>query len=879
MSLNGNNSMSLKERFALVSLLAIILFLPLLGLHFFDHDWGALRWSNPTEMAMLEWTGAFLNVFLFLLLIEHSKSSGRYVFAPVACGFLAMGVLNFTYALSSPGTETAAWIRFFSILLGSICFSFSIPARRWRGFDLGGALVKLALPAFLLAILAAWIPSSLKQILPRMLSSSARPTLFGSIFLIVPCAFFFFSALFWLHEYIARKRRVDFLIAVAIMVFAQMTLLMRDATTWGVLWWLWHIMWVADLLVACVYLMTLSVTRSIVWKLVFSLGLAFALTVMLASAIIQTNAEKQGLKAYMRRLHEKHKRVLLERDANFKFALFMLKAMSNDLESLRSNGDRKVLRTMVDGRSSEWRGRSKGFGVVMESGEIIAQPNKFPDSLKSIVLASLKVQPNDEGVAWSGIRFVPELRESVSLATLPFKGKNFSGRLFVIVDVSKIVAPLLSKHTIGSEALPESCVVYDLNTAEILFASFPETKFAKRNSTNSDRYKEIAMRLVASTFDMPDKGETIVATAPKKKFFISAQKAVPPGWGIVKIVDFNNFPAIKPRSRYFLIAVGMLALLCGFAVLLLLLHKQLSKPLGELIQATERLESGDFDVHIQTKDATEIGSISRAFNDMATRLKQLYSDLAAIIKARTAALEDARKADTAKTTFFQNISHELRTPLHGILSFARLGAKLDPAENAEKISKYFENIDASGERLMKMLDSVLDLAKLESGHMNFNFQRADLALALKKVGNEMKAAFDERGAKLEMRFPKNDMTAWIDSEMMARVFSNLLGNALKFSPEGSTVEVEMEKDGDRITVSVMDEGVGIPREEFNNIFDKFIQVGDGKRKGGTGLGLPICREIILAHGGMISAKNRDGKGACFTFTIPVDNRKKGAKQP
>jgi len=583
------------------------------------------------------------------------------------------------------------------------------------------------------------------------------------------------------------------------------------------------------------------------------------------------------LKAYMRRLHEKHKRVLLERDANFKFALFMLRAMSKEVEASRANG-RGALSRLVAERSDEWKARSMGFGAFSASGEIVASSGKLPASLNPLFGAISKEDSNAEGVRWSDIRFAPELRAYVSLGTVPFAVDGLSGRLFVIVDVSKLVDSLLPRSTIDTGVLPESCVVYDLATAKILFASFPATNTAAGSTALPDRYREIAMKLVAATFDMSEKGGTIVATAPKKKFFISAHKLDPPGWGIVKIVDFDNFPAIKPRSRYFLIAVGMLALLCGFAVLLLLLHKQLSKPMRELMRATERLENGDFDVQIATRDSTEIGAITRAFNDMAARLKRLYSDLAAIIKARTAALEEAKKADTAKTIFFQNISHELRTPLHGILSFARLGSKLDSAANAEKVSKYFENINASGERLMRMLDSVLDLAKLESGHMNFNFQNADLMLTLKKVGNEMKAAFDERGAKLEIHPPKGDTTALFDTEMMARVFSNLLGNALKFSPEGSTVEVEMEKDDRGITVSVMDRGPGIPREEFNNIFDKFIQVGEGKRKGGTGLGLPICREIILAHGGMVAAKNRKGGGACFTFTIPVDNGQGGPKR-
>ena len=105
--------------------------------------------------------------------------------------------------------------------------------------------------------------------------------------------------------------------------------------------------------------------------------------------------------------------------------------------------------------------------------------------------------------------------------------------------------------------------------------------------------------------------------------------------------------------------------------------------------------------------------------------------------------------------------------------------------------------------------------------------------------------------------------------MIARVFRNLLVNALKMSPSSSKIEVVLEKLDDQIRVAVTDEGPGLPKDELSNIFDKFVQVGEGRNRGGTGLGLSICREIIHAHGGLIFAKNSNRVGACFTFSIPL----------
>ncbi len=876
--LGNKDEMSLKEILPLLALLAIVLVLPLLSLRFFEHNWSELHWNAPTEIAMAEWTAAFLNIFLFLLFIEHARSSGRYVFAPMACGFLAMGTIGFVLALAPPGSELATWLRFFSIMLGSVCFSFSIPARKWRQFELAGMLAKMTLPAFLLAILAAWVPFSIKQLLPQMLGVNGKLTLFCSIMLMVPCAFFFFTSLFWLHEYLARKSRIAFLISVIVMVFAQMTLFMRSAETWGVLWWIWHVVWVVDLLLACVYLLALSVIHSIVWKLMLSLGLAFSLTVMLASGIIQSNSEKTALKTFMQRLHERHKKLLMERDSSFKFADYMLRTMSNDAKDISERGNMlEQLKCRLDQREKEWEGMAECFGFVTDETTVSLPVKKklCGEKLKSLLKTLDTTSLRKGHVKWGTIRYLPKLKRFLSVASTPFRMKGLYGKFFVVVDVSSIMEPLLPNRK--NSISPEPCVVYDLDTAKILFALLPGARRVIPAVDMSEQSRNIATKLVAATFGMTDRGKTIVVSTPKKKFFISANQETPPGWGVIKFADFDQFPAVKSESRYFFIAVSMPALLCGFVVLLLLLHKQLSQPLSELIRATRRLESGDFNVNIKTKDSTEIGAIAQAFNNMATKLKQLYLDLAETVEMRTEALENAKKANTAKTSFFQNVSHELRTPLHGILSFARLGSRLDFAANAEKTRKYFNNIHASGERLMNMLNSILDLAKLESGHMNFKFQYANLHAPLLRVAGEMKGAFDERGVSLVIPDRTQDMEAMFDPEMMARVFSNLIGNALKMSPENSKVTVEIKRLDDRIEVAIRDKGPGVPVEELNNIFNKFVQEEAGRHRGGTGLGLPICREIILAHGGTISAANRDGNGAVFTFCIPVKTQSQKRK--
>ena len=866
---------SKKESTILFVFLAIILFLPLIVLYSFKASWGELFWQNTTDIAMLEWTGAFLNIFLFLLLIENYRITGKNRFIFIACAFLSMGILNFIYAINSPGTETALWLRTFSIITGSTIALFSIPARKKQSFDITGAIVKYVIPTIMLTAVIGWIPFSMKQILPRLLIAKGTISLSGSILLMIPCAFFFMTAAIWLHQYISDKNRMDLLLAITLFILAQMTLIMRASNSWGVLWWLWHITWVINVLIACIYMLVFTVNRSIVWKLVFSLGLTFAMTVIIASGIIQSHAVKLAINNYQNQLHERHKKLLMANAINFKCADIIIKKMKDDstafIKSVHPTTAQlnSWLNTYFNYHQKDWIITSRDLGFYSRESGFIFADNRTSLKVKQKQIIKKFYQQaifNPEKITWSPIYFLPKKSKWYSYAFTPLTKGGKNGIFFVNVDVTNIVTTPLIKS--DDERFPKS-IVFSLQTGNVLYASLSQNDFIINEERNIPNETAEVQKLVAATFAMKNNGMKILANIGGKNLFISALPMQPPGWGVMQVVNVNQFPVIKPESRYFLIAVGMVTLLCGFVVLLILLHHQLSKPFNRLIKATKQIENGDFEIQLPTKDESEIGLISRAFNHMATTLKGLYSDLAKTIDEKTNALNNAKKADSAKVTFFQNVSHELRTPLHGILSYARLGKTLKVKETPEKVSKYFHNINESGERLMAMLDSILDLAKLESGNISFNFQKTNINSIISKVKNELDAAFAEKNIELVIETPEEELVVIIDSEMITRVFRNLLGNALKMSPSGSLVKVELEKTESDIIIKVTDEGPGIPAEEFNNIFDKFIQVGEGKRKGGTGLGLPICREIIHAHNGSIAAKNAPKKGACFIFNIPI----------
>ena len=243
----------------------------------------------------------------------------------------------------------------------------------------------------------------------------------------------------------------------------------------------------------------------------------------------------------------------------------------------------------------------------------------------------------------------------------------------------------------------------------------------------------------------------------------------------------------------------------------------------------------------------------------------------------------AEKANQAKSEFLANMSHELRTPMHAILSFSKFG--MDRLEKAplEKLGHYFTQIHGSGERLIALIDDLLDLAKINAMKMNYKFELNDLSKLVEQCASEQEIRFLERNIKIDVLPYNCDTRAFIDPVRMGQVITNLCSNAIKFTPEGTTITVSISsgaispgrRESDTATIpallfTIRDEGDGVPEDELESVFDQFIQSSKTKTgAGGTGLGLAICKEIIEAHHGQIWAKNTYSGGAEFSFLIPT----------
>ena len=313
--------------------------------------------------------------------------------------------------------------------------------------------------------------------------------------------------------------------------------------------------------------------------------------------------------------------------------------------------------------------------------------------------------------------------------------------------------------------------------------------------------------------------------------------------------------------------------------------KKLRTADSQLVNFTEQLLGGAIgaasaQVMVETVAKGEIVGLDEVMKildetshviEYSHQLEEKSKELEATSAKLQRANERLQELDRLKDDFITIVSHELRTPLTSIRSFTEILYD-NPALGAEKRREFLGIIIRENERLTRLISNTLDITKMEAGRMEWNVAAFDPAEAIRDSVAAIQGLFNDRSVNLDIDIPEQLPTVHADRDRIQQVIVNLLANAVNFcDPRNGKVVVEAKTEGRELTVSVSDNGPGVPKEARELVFEKFQQFGDGADGGSasTGLGLTICRQIIDHQGGRIWVGDAAGRGAKFSFTMPV----------
>ncbi len=299
------------------------------------------------------------------------------------------------------------------------------------------------------------------------------------------------------------------------------------------------------------------------------------------------------------------------------------------------------------------------------------------------------------------------------------------------------------------------------------------------------------------------------------------------------------------------LAMGMAAIaLLGIIGISFFITRSITKPISFLIEKTREIATGVFKGDLRFSSPPEIKELAEAFNSMCHQLQEV---------------------DRMKSDFFSTMSHELRTPLSAIKEGISLLAEGVAGEVSEKQKKIMGIMAAETKRLIDLVNSSLDLSKMEAGKMSFNFDLAEIPALIRQAAMEIKPLAIAKEIQVRVEDCPDLPLIRIDRERILQVLRNLLGNAVKFTPHKGRITVAACRKDRSLEVRVVDTGCGVPPENLSSIFEKFHQgpPRGGTKMKGTGLGLAIVKHIITAHGGSVWAESTLGHGSSFIFVLPA----------
>ncbi|HYC81539.1 MAG TPA: HAMP domain-containing sensor histidine kinase [Solirubrobacterales bacterium] len=310
------------------------------------------------------------------------------------------------------------------------------------------------------------------------------------------------------------------------------------------------------------------------------------------------------------------------------------------------------------------------------------------------------------------------------------------------------------------------------------------------------------------------------------------------------------------RDTALLVAAGLIAGLTGALLLFSGLISSMRRPLEELVDAAGRLAGGDLKTRVEVGGLSETAALGKAFNEMAAQLEHEASQREVL--------------DRMKDEFVLTASHELRSPLTSVQGFAEL-LMLERESLTPRQVETVEVILDNSRHLVRLLNDLLDLARSDAGRLAIRPEPTEVAPLLEDAVRLMRAQTDASDQALTMNLEPELPPVEAEADRIRQVLVNLLTNAHEYSPEGASIAVMARAVGAEVEIAVSDNGPGIPPDQLEHIFERFVrgEAGLTQRVGGTGLGLPISKSLVELHGGRLAVDSTLGVGSTFSFRLPV----------
>jgi signal transduction histidine kinase len=331
------------------------------------------------------------------------------------------------------------------------------------------------------------------------------------------------------------------------------------------------------------------------------------------------------------------------------------------------------------------------------------------------------------------------------------------------------------------------------------------------------------------------------------------------------VVAFEAASNIERQNvQRLLLSFGAVAQIAVFAFVVMVALTVRS--INRLRDSSQRFADGDLSTRAETNTTNEIAQVGMSFNYMAD---QITTRIQEVEEAR----DQAQRSDQVKSAFLASMSHELRTPLNSIINFSKFVARGVMGDVNEKQADALNKVVGSGQHLLSLINDVLDMSKIESGSLSLYVENnIDLAELIKIALANVEVLLQDKDITLESDIASNLPLLTGDRKRILQVVLNLLSNACKFTDEG-TVKISSQVKGNSVEIKVSDTGTGIAKEDFEAVFQPFQQTDTGIRQGGgTGLGMPITKNLVEVHGGKIWFESVLGTGTTFYVSLPIESK-------